>query len=348
MLYVTTRSNKDAFTAQKVLSQKRAADGGLFIPFREPQFTQEEMDTLREKAFSQCVADILNVLFNCRLTARDVELSAGRYPVRLKKLSQRILVGECWHNLASDFNQLVLSLEKLIRIDEKSEQECGEWIYIGVRIAVLFGIFSELNKSGIIDADSKVDISVVSGDFSTPVSLWYARKWGLPIGNIVCCCNENGNVWNFICHGQLRTDGVAKVTAIPDADIVIPESLERLIHAYGGSEEVSRYVDAVRRGGSYYVDDKILHALRRGIYVTVNSEHRILSTIPGVFTTHKYLVSPYTALAYAGLQDYRARTGENRIALILADRSPICDVSTVALSMGISVEEVMQWVDQQC
>jgi len=340
VLYVTTRSNRDAYTAQRVLCENRAADGGLYIPFRDPQFTNEEINSIKNHSFSKNIADILNRLFNTRVSSWDVEFAIGRYPVRLKRISQRILIGECWHNLDLDFSSTIRNLLDLIRVDKKTDYPCSDWAAVGIRIAVLFGIFSELMRSEIVNWDTPVDIAVVSGDFSTPISAWYAKKWGLPIGNIVCCCNENGNLWDFICHGQLRTDGVAKKTATPDADIVVPASLERLIYAFGGSQEVLRYVDAVRRGGSYFMEDKMLHALREGIYVTVNSQRRVLSTIPGVYATHKYLLSPYSALTYAGLQDYRSRTGENRPALIFAEKSPICDSATVAAAMGISADEV--------
>ena len=61
-----------------------------------------------------------------------------------------------------------------------------------------------------------MDISVVCGNFDLPMSAWYARAWGLPIGNIICCCNENGNLWNLIHHGQFRQDPVSVRTGTPE------------------------------------------------------------------------------------------------------------------------------------
>ena len=98
MLYVTTRNNRDAYTAQRVLRKNRGPDGGLYVPFREPVFSREEIDALKEKSFHQCVAEVLNRLFNTKLTRWDVEFCVGRYPVRLVNLPQRIIAGECWHN----------------------------------------------------------------------------------------------------------------------------------------------------------------------------------------------------------------------------------------------------------
>lgn len=333
MLYVTTRNNRDAFTAQRALRENRAPDGGLYLPFRTPTFSREEIDALGEKPFGQTVAEVLNLLFKTKLTGWDVDFSIGRHPVRLENLRHRILMAESWHNPDWNYDRLVNNLVRLL-LEEADAP--GDWVKIAVRIAVLFGIFGELKRRGIESAD----ISVVSGDFSGPISAWYARQWGLPIGNIICCCNENNSLWDLICHGQLRTDGLSVPTITPEADVVIPEDLERLIYACGGATEVSRYLEACRQGRVYCPNDGVLAKLRSGLFVSVVSSFRMETTIPGVYRTSNYLLSLNSALAYAGLLDYRAKTGETRHALVLAEKSPLCDGDTVAGFLGIPREEL--------
>ena len=335
MLYVTTRNNRDAFTAQRVLQDRRAGDGGFYVPFRLPVFTETEIAGFGEKSFNKSVAEILNLLFNTRLTGFDLNLAVGRYAVRLQTLNTRIILAECWHNPQWLFSCLVRDMMDLVR-GESADHISGEWAEIGVRIAVLFGIFRELMRHGMASMEKKVDVSVVAGDFSAPMSVWYARAMGLPVGNIVCACNENGNLWNFICHGQLKTDGVAIPTVTPEADIVVPAGIERLIYAVGGCGEVERYLEALRLGKTYYVEEKLLHQLRQGIYVTVTSQQRVLETIPNVYATHDYILSASSALSYIGLQDYRARTGECRNALILTEKSPRSDAALVAEALGFT------------
>lgn len=341
MLYVTTRDNRDAYTPSRVLRNNRAEDGGLYAPFRLPRLSSEEIAALGEKTFSQSVADTLNLFFNTELTSWDVEFAIGRYSVRLIQLRQRILLGECWHNPDWQFSRIAESLASLLRGDKKMDEPSADWATVGIRIAVIFGIFSELIRCGIAGQDRAVDVSVVSGDFSAPMSAWYAREMGLPIGTILCCCNENSAIWELFCHGQLRTDGVAVETTTPEADVVVPVGLERLIHAVAGHEEASRYVDCLRRGATYYVDDRLLQQLRRGIYVMVSSQRRVAETIPNVRKTDGCIFSPYCALAYAGLLDYRARTGERRYGLILGEKSPLRDAEMVADQLGISVNELV-------
>lgn len=344
MLYATTRNNADTFTAQRVLTMKRGPDGGLFVPFRIPRFTEEEILSLGKKHFNGNLADTLNLLFGSKLTSYDIDFTLGRHSVRLQQLGQKIIIGECWHNTDWQFSRLVADLTDLMLTDKNAEPVIDGWAETGIRIAVFFGIFGELIREGIAGMDRKIDIALISGDFSGVMSAWYARAMGLPIGNIVCCCNENNAMWDFICHGQLRTDGVARTTAVPEADVAIPEGLERLICLYGGPEETKRYVECLHRGATYYAEESFLHRLRQGIYVTVSSEKRILSTIVAAFSTHRYLLSPAGALPYAGLQDYRARTGEMRTALILTEKSPGTDRKQIADALGIEEAELRNYL----
>lgn len=211
------------------------------------------------------------------------------------------------------------------------------WAEVAVRIAVLAGIFGELNREGLKE---KMDISVVSGDFSGPISAWYARSWGLPIGNIICCCNENNSLWDLLTHGQLRTDAVCIPTGLSQADVVVPEHLERLISRLGGEEEMEDYVGCCRRGGMYCPNEELLGKLREGLYASVVSSQRVERTIRGAYGTHGYLLSPASALAYGGLLDYRAKIGTLHPALVLTGESPLLESAFVAEAMGVSEEKL--------
>lgn len=293
---------------------------------------------MSQKSFGDNVAFILNTLFHTKLTGWDVDFCIGRYPVRLEPLKQRIIMAETWHNPDWNYDRMVRSLVR--HLQDQPDIVMGNWVAIGVRIAVLFGIFAQLRQQGIQEAD----ISVISGDFSAPMSAWYARQWGLPIRNIICCCNENNGIWDLVCHGQMRTDFVSIPTEFPDLDIAIPENLERLIYASGGEVAVVEYLEALRCGKIYRLTDAQRFHLQQQLFVSVISSKRIKSTIPGVYQTHGYLMAPNSALAYAGLLDYRAKSGQTRHAIVLADRNPICDKQLISNILNISVEELKRFI----
>lgn len=331
MLYITTRSRRDAYTAQRALRESRGPDGGMYLPFRAPLYTPEEWKELAAAPFGQRVAEILNRLFGTRLTCWDVDVCIGRNPVPLVSLGHRTLAAELWRNPGLSYDYMARELaEQLLG---QPDYRTG-WLAIALRVALLFGIFGQL------PTEEPTDISLISGDFFAPISAYYAKQWGLPIGTIICCCNENSGLWELLCHGQLRTDATSVRTAIPEADVALPEQLERLIFEAGGEAEVARYLEVCRRGGAYAPSDPVLANLGRDFRVSVVSSSRIGQTISSVYRTHNYVLSPAAALSYAGLMDARAKPGLHKTALILAEKSPMLDAGYTAASLGIAETEL--------
>lgn len=346
MLYVTTRNNQDIFTTHRALTEMHAPDGGLYLPFRMPCFSADEIRKLSQNPFNQRMAELLNILFRTRLTGWDIDFSVGRYPVRVKNMSHRILMGESWHNPGWTFDWMAGRLSANLRCQVEAESDISNWTKLAVRIAVLFGLVCELQKNGSIEDSERVDVAVESGDLSGAMAARYARDWGLPIGNIVICTNENAFMWDLLHKGELRTGAVAVATTTPLCDLVIPDDLERLVHAAGGPVEVNRFLDICGRGGLYQPSDSILQAMNDGIYVSVVSEKRMLSAIPNLYRSNGYIASPYAAMCHSGLQDYRARTGESRPALVISERSPVCDAETVSAAMGITPAELKKRINR--
>lgn len=333
MLYKTTRNDQDAVTVQHVLTRNRGEDGGLYLPIHFPKFTEEEQNRLCTMSFNQRLAEILNLFFSTRLTGWDVDFSTGRYPVRLEEFPRRIYLAECWHNLDGQFIRLE---QNLLQMVGSQADGSGSWVKIAVRMAVLAGILGEKSELG----HGAVDFVMVSGDFTVPISAWYLRKMGFPVGNIICCCNENNQLWELICHGQMRTDGVAVQTFIPEADIALPANLERLIYGCCGREEVVRYLESVSSGSVFTVSDSLLAEMRKEIYVSVVSSDRVETAIPNVYNSYRYLMTPASALAYSGLMDYRSKTGIIGPAVVLCDDSPACFVNAIAKAMNMTTEEL--------
>lgn len=331
MLYITTRSEREVYSAQQVLKEAWGPDGGHYLPYRHPSLSREDFRNLAKKPFAGRIAWVLNHLFSCRLSMWDVEFAVGRSPVRLVPLGSRLFLAETWHNPGWDYATMAHGLARMLGADEPKG-----WLSVALRTAVLLGIIAEFAARGM----ESPDISLVSGDFSGPISAFYARQWGAHIGDILCCCNENNELWNLLSHGQLRTDSVSVRTVLPEADVTLPQELERLIYEAGGCHEVEHYLDACRRGAVYQPEEGVLAGLRRGMAVSVVSTQRILQTIPGAYATHRYVLDPAGALAYAGLMDYRAKTGRTGCGLILSDSDPRRSANTVAEAMGISAEEL--------
>ena len=317
MLYVTTRNDRDAYTAQRALRENRSPDGGMYLPFHMPSFSGAEVAELLDQPPNCCMAQVLNLLLQSKLTGWDLDFTVGRRPLRQRPLGRRTVMGETWHNPGFRFDRLVTDLTA--KISQTETEQPGNWAKIAVRIAALFGLFAALGRESLGDG---ADVAMVSGDFSGPISAWYARQWGLPIGTIICCCNENNTLWELIYHGQLRTDAVSIATDLPEADVALPENLERLIRGCGGVDEVKRYVDACRRGKAYCPGEPVLSKLREGLVVSVVSSQRIESIVRNVQRSYGCAIASDAALAYGGLMDYRAKGGAYRLCMVLGEKAP--------------------------
>ena len=331
MLYVTTRNRRNTYTAHQALTQGRGEDSGLFLPLHFPELSTEEIRKLTAMTFGQRVAQMLNLFFTTNLTGWDIDFCIGRYPVRTEQLVHRIILAETWHNPDRKYQRLENNLKELLctQVDVP-----GNWVSIAVRMAILAGILG----TRMIQETGSTDIAVVSGDFTTPISLWYLRKMGFPVGNIICCCNENNQFWELFCNGQMHTDCTPVTTIVQEADVTLPVNVERLICDCGNIADAERYMDSCQNRTMYAASDMLLQKLRHGLYVSVVSSSRVETVIPNVYKTHKYVLSPASALAYSGLLDYRTKTGITRTAIVLCDGNPICDAATVAKAMEISEE----------
>lgn len=334
MLYISTRNPRDTYTSYRALHEENAPDGGMYVPFQKLVLSQDDLKKLNTEGFGETVAKILNRYFSARLTGWDVECAVGRNPVKLTSLGRRTIVGELWHNLDQTYSSLEMCLYGLMTGNRKKP---AGWPAIAIRIAVICGMMGELHRGGIQD----VDIAVAAGDFSTPMAIWYCRQMGLPIGMILCGCNENGVLWDLLHRGECNTGASVVKTNLPELDIAFPAYLEQLIFATQTREEFARFQDIVSAGGVYTADEEGAAAITEKLCASVVGSTRADSVIASVYRTNDYFIDPITALVYGGLQDYRARTGENRMTVLLADYSPKCYAERIANAIGISGRELM-------
>lgn len=303
MLYVSTRNKTDSFTTYRAMHEEHTPDGGMYVPFHLPVFSRADMIGFMGESFSTNVTRILNLFFSTQLNSWDVDFCVGRYPFQLISMNHKIVMAELWHNSGDSYEYL---LDSLAAKFADTDAQRNSWARVVVGIAVLFGLYAEHIRAG----GHSMDIAVDAEGFSAPLAAYYARKMGLPIGNIICCFRENSDVWNFIHHGELT------------AASVVPENLERFIYAVLGPCETQRYVQARSKKTAYKLNENKLQILGRGIFAAVIGESRIETIASSVKQTNSYIVDPSTALSYCGLQDYRARTRESRDTLLLAYSNP--------------------------
>ena len=342
MLYATTRSKVATYTAQRALKEDRTPDGGLYVPTKLPLYGREELSDLMRQPAGEIVARILNDFFNTKLGRLDVEFALGKRIFGMARINHRIVIGELWRGRDGGFEDLCRRLTDRVSA-EVGVQTPGTWMRIACRIAIVFAMFARLRAEGLLKTGELLDAAVLTGQFEGPYALWAARKMGLPIGEIICCCNENSGVWDLINRGQMKLSAKAAKTITPDCDTVVPEALELLIHAKLEWDDVAEFLDVQKRGGTYFLNPEEHRHFREGISAAVVSDKRIQLAIPNLYRTNGYLLCPYSALVYTGLMDYRSRPGPRRAALILSEYDPRLNAGAVERALAISDQELRDW-----
>ena len=316
MLYRNTRNKIDSYTAHKVLKAELPVNSGLALPMNIPVFTENAVQEILSMPFSDAVSRILNVFFPEKITSWDVACILGKNPVRVDGIGQKVLVGVLWDNCGNSAEHLVDSLYGCLC----SNTDCQptRWARVAITIAVIFGLFAEANKQGFL----QLDFAAAAGDMETVFAAWYAKKMGLPVGTILCVCNENSNTWDFLHRGSLNTAAPVVPSILTEMDVQLPVYLEALIYSSLGENVLAQYVAALEEGAIFSLGEEQLNLLNEGLYSCVVGSNRVADVISSVSKTDGYSLDAYAAAIYGGLQDYRAKTGRNCHTLVWASHKP--------------------------
>lgn len=345
MLYVTTRNDRDAFTPLYAMTHDSSPDGGQFLPMQVPHFGEDALREMAQRPFNENAAQILSLLFRRPLSGWDLDLNIGKNPLQLQMLNSHTLMAQLRFNPEWSFEGLTRRIFRLMEKD--TDMEPGPWFTMSVAIAMLFGIFGELMARELVSAENPMDISVPSFDFQYPMAVWYAKQWGLPIGNIICCCNENNAPWSLLHLGEMRTDTPVRPTLTAACDQAVPAGLERLIAARLSGEVLQRYVRTLEKRRPFALEAEHLEQLRRGFWVSVVSQRRMRFMIPNLCPTDEQMLDPYAVMSYAGLVDHRSQSGETGLALIISGEAPVHGAGILSRVLGTGEEEMRRRLARQ-
>ena len=311
MLYLTTRDGKYAYTAHKTLCSDVSPDGGIYIPYKLPDIEKNQMQAMLKKPFSDVVAQVLNMFFSAPLDARDIELRIGRTPLQLIQMNRKIAIAELWRNPGSGVEHIIEELYQSFAVNPEHSKRPTMWARVIIRIAILFGICAQLRQDG--NEDEFIDISVNMQDITEFISAWYARAIGLPLGQIICCCDAGDGLWDILHGSSLNTRN------INDSQLTVAELLtcETL-----GHEQAQRLISVASRKGTFSLSEEEHAQFAKGIYPVAIGPDRSDTVISSVRSSTGYIIDSSAAITYGGLQDYRAQTGESCLTILLAQFAP--------------------------
>ena len=143
------------------------------------------------------------------------------------------------------------------------------------------------------------------------LAIRYAQKMGLPFRKIILGCVDGDGLWEFLSYGDYAANRRERI-----------KGFEALLWLEFGYQEAENYALAVLNKRTYRLKEWKLDQFRKDLFPTVVGDSRVKNVIDSTLWTNHYRMEHSTARAFAALQDYRAKTGENKNTLLFSRNAP--------------------------
>lgn len=210
------------------------------------------------------------------------------------------------------------------------------WGRLLPQIVYYVSAYCELVNGGKIKRGDEISFCVPTGNFGNILAGYYARKMGLPIKHLICASNQNDVLTEFIETGVYNRKREFFTTASPSMDILVSSNLERLLFDIAGCDDklIAGYMNELGTGGEYRVTPEI-HAEIQSIFKCGSFDDAQTKRLIGeVFKENRYLMDTHTAVAYGVLREYREKSGDDTLTVVVSTASPFKFADSVLEALG--------------
>ncbi|MDO4566200.1 MAG: threonine synthase [Oscillospiraceae bacterium] len=164
-----------------------------------------------------------------------------------------------------------------------------------------------------------VDFAVPTGNFGNILAAYYAKRMGAPVGRLLCACNRNDVLADFINTGVYDRRREFFRTLSPSMDILVSSNLERLLFELSGHDAafVSSRMDELSKMGHYSIGETLLKKMRELFSSASCGDGETLETIERLWREQNYLCDTHTAAAF-----FAARGFESEKLVVVSTASP--------------------------
>ena len=217
------------------------------------------------------------------------------------------------------------------------------------QIVYYFSAYADLLNQGAITLGDEVNFVVPTGNFGNILAAYYARSMGLPVKKLICASNRNNVLTDFFLEGVYDTRRVFYKTTSPSMDILISSNLERLLFECADRDGalVATWMKQLKESYSYAIGEQRLEWMNSVFAAGYADDKECAQEIRTRFETDGYLMDTHTAVASRVLREYREKTGDDTVAVIVSTASPYKFAQDVL--SAVKGEEAAQGMDAfQC
>ncbi len=183
--------------------------------------------------------------------------------------------------------------------------------------------YGRLLAEGKIAEGDKVNMVVPTGNFGNILAAYYAKRMGLPIGRLICASNENKVLYDFFRTGVYDKNREFVLTTSPSMDILISSNLERLIYTIAGEDAAvnKKLMRELAETGRYEITPEMQKELR-DFYGGFTDQTQTKEVICALYEKTGYVIDPHTAVAAGVYEQYRRKSGDGNVSVIVSTASP--------------------------
>ena len=200
------------------------------------------------------------------------------------------------------------------------------------QITYYFKAYGDLVRLGRISCGDKVDFTVPTGNFGDILAGYFAKKMGLPVGNLVCASNRNSVLTDFIRTGTYDKRRPFYKTTSPSMDILVSSNLERLLFLLSDQNDVlvASLMKDLAEKGVYSVPESLKEKLQAEFSAAFATDEEAAKTIFRTYTENGYLADPHTAVALKAAKEEK----KENVMVVLSTASPYKFSAAVLEALG--------------
>ncbi len=198
------------------------------------------------------------------------------------------------------------------------------WGRLVPQIVYYVSAYCDLLNNGTIREGEKINVCVPTGNFGNILAAYFAKRMGLPIERLICASNANNVLTEFLETGHYNAKREFFTTTSPSMDILVSSNVERLLFEMTehDGEAVASLMRELNTEGSYTLSAELTERIRSVFSAGYCDDEATLQCIRRYFDEYHYLADTHTAVALAVLDEYRAKTGDDRVTVVASTASP--------------------------
>lgn len=208
------------------------------------------------------------------------------------------------------------------------------------QVAYYVSTYVNLVDNGAISEGELFDVVVPTGNFGNILAGYFAKKMGVPIGELICASNKNKVLADFFKTGVYDMNRDFYTTDSPSMDILLSSNFERFLFYVAAGQDaakVAQWEKDLAETGKMAVTKDELKTLQDEFVGGWIDDDETEAVINHVYNDFGYLLDPHTAVAYGVyLNRHKQGLDAGRHTVIMSTAHPYKFPPTIVKALALT------------